>query len=111
LTLAQCITVGGDIFVEAVKDGVKTSVRAIEVSNGFQLHIVAGILNGAFYGDTYVLGGDDRVISIVNSAIVKASTIPSTSSLGANDWVKSALDPVTAQLDMWNNQGTICPTL
>jgi hypothetical protein len=111
LTLVQCINVVGDVFVEAIKDGVKTSVRAIEVSNGFQLQIVAGILNGAFYGDTYVLGGDDRVISLVNDAIVKASTVPSTSSLGPTDWVKSVLDPVTAQLDMWNNQGTICPTI
>ena len=111
LTLAQCINVVGDIFVEAIKDGNKTSVRAIEVSNGFQLQIVAGILNGAFYGDTYVLGGDDRVISVVNDAIVKASTVPSGSSIGATEWVKSVLDPVVAQLDMWNNQGTICPTI
>ena len=111
LSLSQCILVQGDVFVEAIKNGVKTSVKAIEVSNGFQLQIVAGILNGAFYGDTYVLGGDDRIISIVNDAIVKASTIPSTSSLGANDWVKSVLDPVNRQLDTWNNQGTICPTL
>jgi hypothetical protein len=111
LSLSQCILVQGDIFVEAIKNGVKTTVKAIEVSNGFQLQIVAGILNGAFYGDTYVLGGDDRIISYVNNAIAKAANVPSTSSLGANDWVKSVLEPVTRQLDTWNNQGTICPTL
>jgi hypothetical protein len=109
--LAQCINITGDIFVEAIKDGVKTSVKAIEESNGFQLQIIAGVLNGAFYGDTYTIGGDDIVISLVNAAIVKASTVPSGSSYGANDWVKSVIDPVTKKLDTWNNQGSICPTI